>query len=51
MEMKSIRSLRPNVTREEAIRMFSAPGPASFLWKLRSGPLQRIADADIPFNL
>jgi hypothetical protein len=51
MEMKSIRSLRPNVTREEAIRMFSAPGPASFLWKLRSGPLQRIADAYVPFNL
>jgi hypothetical protein len=51
MEMKSIRSLRPNVTREEAIRAFTAPGPASFLWKLRSGPLQRIADAYIPFNL
>jgi len=51
MEMESIRSLRPNVTREEAIRTFAAPGPSSFLWKLRNGPLQRIADAYIPFGL
>jgi hypothetical protein len=50
METKPIRSLRPNVTREEAIRTFTAPGPASFFWKLRSGPLQRIAEAYIPFN-
>jgi hypothetical protein len=51
MEMSSIRSLRPNVTREEAIRTFTAPGPASFLWKLRSGRLRRIADAYVPFRL
>jgi hypothetical protein len=51
METESIRSLRPNVTREEAIRTFTAPGPSSLLWKLRSGPLQRIADAYIPFGL
>jgi hypothetical protein len=51
MEVKSIRSLRPNVTREEAIRKFTTPGPASFLWKLRGGALQRIADAYIPFYL
>jgi hypothetical protein len=51
MEATSIRSLRPNVTREEAIRTFTAPGPALFLWKLRSGPLQRIADAYVPFRL
>ena len=51
MGMKSIRSLRPNVTREEALRTFTAPGPASFLWKLRRGPLQRIAEAYIPFHL
>jgi len=51
MEARAIRSLRPNVTREEAIRAFTAPGPASFFWKLRSGPLQRIADAYIPFRI
>jgi hypothetical protein len=51
MEARAIRSLRPNVTREEAIRAFTAPGPASWYWKLRSGSLQRIADAYIPFRV
>lgn len=51
MEARAIRSLRPNVTREEAIQTFMAPGPASLYWKLRSGPLQRIADAYIPFRI
>jgi hypothetical protein len=51
MEASCIRSLRPNVTREEAIRTFTAPGPSSLYWKLRSGPLQRIAEAYIPFRL
>ena len=50
MDVKSIRSLRPNVTREEALRTFTAPGLASFLWRLRRGQLQRIAEAYIPFN-
>jgi len=51
MRENVIRSLRPNVTREDALRAFNAPGPASFLWKLRRGPLQRIAEAYIPFQL
>jgi hypothetical protein len=51
METKRIRSVRPNVTREEALRTFTAPGPASFVWKLGRGPLQRIAEAYIPFHL
>jgi len=51
MQASCIRSLRPNVTREEAIRAFTAPGPASLFWKLRSGPLQRVADAYVPFRL
>jgi hypothetical protein len=51
MEASCIRSLRPNVTREEAIRTFTAPGPSSLFWKLRSGPLQRVADAYLPFCL
>ena len=51
MEARPIRSLRLNVTRDEAIRAFIAPGPASLYWKLRTGPLQRIADAYIPFRL
>lgn len=51
MEARSICSLRPNVNREEALRAFAAPGPWSLYWKLRRGPLQRIADAYVPFGL
>jgi hypothetical protein len=51
MEIRPIRSLRPNVTRDEAIQTFTAPGPASWYWKLRSGSLQSIADAYIPFRV
>jgi hypothetical protein len=51
MEGNAIRSLRPIVTREEAIRRFTASGPAALFWKLRSGSLQRIADAYIPFRI
>ena len=51
MEASAIRSLRANVTREEAIRMFRAPGPSRFYWKWRSGRLERIADAYVPFHL
>src|SRR5881394_2974044 len=50
-DAKSIRTLRANVTREEAIQAFTAKGAASFLWRLRSGSLQRIADAYIPFRI
>ena len=50
-EVSAIRSLRPNVTRDEAIQAFTATGPASLYWKLRIGSLQRIADAYIPFRI
>src|SRR5258706_14643313 len=50
-EVSAIRSLRPNVTREEAIQAFTATGIASLYWKLRIGSLQRIADAYIPFRI
>jgi hypothetical protein len=51
MEARMIRSLRPNVTRDDAIQAFTSAGPASWYWKLRSGPLQRIADAYLPFRV
>jgi hypothetical protein len=50
-EARTIRSLRPNVTREQAIQAFTATGVASVYWKLRIGSLQRIADAYIPFRI
>jgi len=50
MEAIAIRSLRPNVTWDEALQTFTAPGAASLYWKMRGGSLQRIADAYIPFR-
>ena len=51
MGTKFIRTLRSNVTRDEALSTFTAAGPASLLWKLRRGPLRRIAEAYLPFHL
>jgi hypothetical protein len=50
-EARPIRSLRPNVTREEATQAFTATGISSLYWKLRIGSLQRIGDAYIPFRI
>ena len=49
--VNAIRSLRPNVTRDEAIQAFTATGLASLYWTLRTGSLQRVADAYIPFRI
>jgi hypothetical protein len=47
----TIRTLKPNVTQKEAVRAFSAPGFSSLYWRMRIGPLQKIADAYVPFWL
>lgn len=46
-----IRVLKPNVTQEEALRAFSAAGFAALYWRIRSGPLRRIADVYVPYFL
>jgi hypothetical protein len=46
-----IRALKPNVTQEEAVRAFSGAGVSAFYWRMRSGPLRRIADAYVPYFL
>src|SRR2546430_5897851 len=51
MDMPAIRTLKPNVTQREAVRAFSAPGFSALYWRLRIGPLQKIADAYVPFWL
>lgn len=51
MESRLIRSLRPNVTRQDAIATFTAAGLSSWYWKMRSGSLQSIADAYLPFRV
>ncbi len=49
--MPSIRSLRLNVSREEALRHFS-PGGISGSWRnITAGPLRAVADFYIPFQL
>ena len=48
--MTRILSLRPNVTREEAVRQFSG-GIGGCLRELSSGPLRAVADFYIPFRI
>jgi hypothetical protein len=48
MKTSAIRTLKPNVTQEEAVRFFRS-GVFSAVWRIRSGPLQRIAQAYVPF--
>jgi hypothetical protein len=47
----SIQALKPNVSQSDALRRFSAAGPATLLRTLRLGPLQRIAEVYVPFHL
>ncbi len=49
MEVSAIRTLKPNVTQEEAVRTFRSGVFSAAYWRIRSGPLQRIADAYVPF--
>jgi hypothetical protein len=49
MKFTAIRTLKPNVTQEEAIRGFRSGIFSGVYWRIRSGPLQRIAEAYVPF--
>ena len=51
MTTSSIRALKPNVTQEQALRTFSGSAFSALYWRMRSGPLQRIADAYVPYCL
>jgi hypothetical protein len=46
-----IQALRPNVTQQEALRKFSAGGLSALYWRVRSGPLRRLADVYVPYRL
>src|SRR5437588_7544546 len=46
-----IQTLKPNVTQEEALRTFSGAGLSTLYWRVRSGPLRRIADVYVPYWL
>ena len=49
--MQSIRSLKPNVTREDVIRQFSGSGPSAALRNVLYGRLRSVAELYIPFRL
>jgi hypothetical protein len=49
--MPRIRSLRPNVTRDEAIEQFSSRGPLELLRQVAFGPVRSVAEFFIPFRL
>src|SRR5580658_10032874 len=49
MKTSAIRALKPNVTQDEAVRFFRSGVFRAAYWRIRSGPLQRIADAYVPF--
>ena len=51
MRTNVIHALKPNVTEEEAVRAFSSAGVSALYWRMRSGPLRRIADAYVPYYL
>jgi hypothetical protein len=51
MITSAIHALKPNVTQEEAVRAFSGKGVSAFYWRMRSGPLRRIAGAYVPYFL
>ncbi len=51
MDTTPIQVLKPNVTQQEALRKFSSAGFSGLYWRVRSGPLQRIAAAYVPYTL
>lgn len=44
-------SLKPNVTREQAIQCFAPAGPVGAMRRIAGGPLISVADLYIPFRL
>jgi len=51
MDTNPIQVLKPNVTQQEALRKFSSAGFSGLYWRVRSGPLQSIAAAYVPYTL
>jgi hypothetical protein len=51
MTTSFIRTLKPTVSQDEAMRTFASTGIAALYWRLRGGPLQSIARMHVPFFL
>jgi len=50
MIRSDIRTFKANVTQQEALRVFTSSGLRSLYWRMRSGPLLRMADAYVPYG-
>ena len=51
MTTASIQVLKPNVTQEDALRAFSSARFSALYWRMRNGPLRRIADVYVRYFL
>lgn len=51
MNANAIQTLKSNVSREQALRTFSAAKLSRLYWRVTRGPLQRLADIYVPFSL
>ena len=51
MDATYIQTLKPNVTQQEALHTFSSAGLSTVYWRMRCGPLRRIADVYVPYFL
>ena len=51
MSATYLQTLKPNVTQQEALCTFTGVGPSTLYWRMRSGPLRRIADVYVPYWL
>lgn len=51
MNSASILVFKPNVSQDEAVRAFRSGSLTAAYWRLRCGPLRRIADVYVPFWL
>lgn len=51
MNSATIRVFKPNVSQDEAVRAFRSGSLTAAYWRLRCGPLRRIADVYVPFWL
>jgi hypothetical protein len=50
MPTRGILSVRPNVSREDALCILGSQNVATMFWRLRKGGLQKVAEAYVPYR-
>jgi hypothetical protein len=51
MSTSSIQTFKPHVSQDEAMRTFASTSIGSLYWRVRNGPLHRVATVYVPFFL